>query len=295
MNRAKPLLVSKYEIETDAALREVAERRDVRVCPKVRVADAVKIAGSGLSADEYGYALRAHFDFLVVRDAEGAPEFAVEFDGPKHDTDPDAILRDRHKGTICKKFGLPLLRIDAGFLRRVNNQNTLLGWLIELWYTYNAFNQAQQEGRVPFDEPFCYFSLYEIQPGGRLGEVALDGRARRFLMAAERRRICSAPVPEEVSRWPGPDSDYAESYAILPVPRGLYIFGYARCRMFDFDAGIHPRELACDLAVVDLAEKLQAYCRSERQSVDAEGFKAFRERTKGWLREGMLLSDLPSP
>src|SRR5262245_38456958 len=97
----RPLLVNPFEILTDEALREAAERTGYRVCPKVRIADVLKIDGSGIVDAEYRYALRAHFDFLVTSGERGLPEFAVEFDGPHHDSDLETILRDRMKEALC--------------------------------------------------------------------------------------------------------------------------------------------------------------------------------------------------
>lgn len=42
------------------------------------MADVLQIEGSGVSNEEYGYALKAHFDF-VVADLDSTAEFLVEF------------------------------------------------------------------------------------------------------------------------------------------------------------------------------------------------------------------------
>jgi hypothetical protein len=112
--------------------RRLADRNGARVFPKVRIADVLDIADSGISDREYGYALRAHFDF-VVAETDGTPHFAVEFDGPQHATDRATIQRDALKAALCQRGELPLLRIDAGYLRP-SGRFTLLSWLVELWF-----------------------------------------------------------------------------------------------------------------------------------------------------------------
>ncbi|HZU04334.1 MAG TPA: DUF2726 domain-containing protein [Chloroflexota bacterium] len=83
MDRRKRLL-NEYEEVADELLRQAAERCGARVSTKVRVADALEIANSGLSNEEYSYALKSHFDF-VVSDGNGKAAFAVEFDGRQHE------------------------------------------------------------------------------------------------------------------------------------------------------------------------------------------------------------------
>ena len=75
MDRRKHILVNSYEVSTEAALREIAEKHHVRVHSKIRVADALNVERSGISNEEYSYAFRAHFDF-VITDSEEEPEVA---------------------------------------------------------------------------------------------------------------------------------------------------------------------------------------------------------------------------
>ena len=53
MERRKRINVNQYESLTDAALRQAVEEFGARVCPKVRVADALDISGSGLSDEVF--------------------------------------------------------------------------------------------------------------------------------------------------------------------------------------------------------------------------------------------------
>ena len=76
-------VINFQEAATRRILLKTATRYGAEVFAKMRVADVLGIEGSGLDAALYSYALRAHFDFVVV-DEKFLPLFAVEFDGPSH-------------------------------------------------------------------------------------------------------------------------------------------------------------------------------------------------------------------
>jgi hypothetical protein len=156
VDRRRPLLASSFEQLTDERLAKVAEQHGVRIFPKPRVADALDIYGSGLNDAEYHYALIAHFDFVVGHRSTGLPFFAVEYDGPQHDTDPNAIVNDGMKNTICERLGLPLLRLTAGFLEDVNGYG-ILEWLIDAWFAWEAFG---------FSDDFVPEGVYETGTSG---------------------------------------------------------------------------------------------------------------------------------
>ena len=81
MDRRQPLLLSEGERRADAVLREALEQHGLALDRKVRLASVLQIEKSGLSDDDFSYALRAELDFLVTKGPAGSPEFAVEFDG----------------------------------------------------------------------------------------------------------------------------------------------------------------------------------------------------------------------
>jgi hypothetical protein len=94
----------------------------------------------------------AHFDF-VVYDKCFIPQFTVEFDGPTHG-DSKQRERDRKKDSLCQRFGLPILRINYEYINRKYRDLDLLGWFIESWFLNKGFEEAQQRGDIPNDEPF---------------------------------------------------------------------------------------------------------------------------------------------
>ena len=113
-DRRRKLLVNLGEEQADSTLRDAADKHGVRVFPKLRLADAVNIDRSGLPDELYRYALRAHLDFVIARGTDAQALFAVEFDGPSHESN-EARKRDAMKDEICERLGLPLIRVDADF------------------------------------------------------------------------------------------------------------------------------------------------------------------------------------
>jgi hypothetical protein len=126
MDRRRRILVNPYEEETDTALAVAASKYNARVCPKLRVADALEISQSGLTNEEYSYALRAHFDFVLTQD--GKATFAVEFDGSQHDRNPQTILKDTLKNSICEKLGYAATPDRRGIL--AEGWSILPSWLV---------------------------------------------------------------------------------------------------------------------------------------------------------------------
>lgn len=282
-DRRRPLLVNRHEVAADTALREAAARCGARICPKVRVADALHISRSGLSPDEYSYALKAHFDFVVASAEAGGhlSAFAVEFDGPQHSTDPDARRRDGLKGRICDQLGMPLLRVDAGYLRRLG-RFTLLGWLAELWFMNEAFCDAQRRGQVPQDEVFDYAAVVSAVERGRLVPFPYDP----FRSA----RLGLIRWSDQYRRGPetlyGQDPDgYAVMVEMLRLTDDAVIIGIGRCRSFRFPP-VAPTELAADLAVVDAVEKLERHRRGEHRPARADEAAAWAHRMAQWEERG---------
>lgn len=150
-------ILNRHEAITDRRIKGVAQQNDARVFSKVRLKDVLPVDNSGISRSLYGFALRSHLDFLVT-DLETRPLFAVEFDGPFHDT-PKQQARDRKKNKLCERFELPLLRIKCSYLKPDFRGMDLLSWLLEVWFAGQAFYDAQERGQIPLDEPFIPWAV----------------------------------------------------------------------------------------------------------------------------------------
>lgn len=127
-------------------LKPAADRYGAEVYRKIRIADVVDI--DRLPFDLGGYALKAHFDF-VVTDREHMPQFAVEFDGPGHSTTHDA-----KKDELCRLVDLALFRVDLRSSQDRSGEMSFLGYLVHLWFLALAFREMQDRGELPADEPF---------------------------------------------------------------------------------------------------------------------------------------------
>ena len=309
MDRRKRLLVNGYEEATHRILEDAASKSGARVFPKVRMADALDIERSGITPQQYSYALKAHFDFLVTT-ADYTPQFAVEFDGPQHATDSAVIARDALKNSLCEKLGLPLLRIGAEYLRQVGRFR-LIGWLTEVWFLYVAFCEAQQRGELPEDEIFHYsffLGLGYIEDGRIIEIDTSDASAtlskaetlkqakvrvvttrpydpfiehRAYIQHLHKKGLCSRPVPECIVAW-HPEGHYVAA-AFVELPDGRTVIGNAQCNFSSFPA-VPPLELCEELAVLDAGEKLRKYLKGEYRASSHEEVSAWRGRLSHWRR-----------
>lgn len=279
MSRKK--ILNFHEEATHVILQKVARENGARVFAKIRIADVLEIAGSGISKDEYSYALKAHFDF-VISDTNGEALFAVEFDGPYHDIDKLAMANDAKKNSICKRFNLPLLRITTDFVMRPVGQYTLLGWLAELWFVEQAFKEAQNRGEIDPFEPFNYFSVVsrtESYPGQEILSFPYDlSRPHRlFLKHLYDQGKCKDYIPSIHSTFA--QGAYVRSLALLRVTDRLVITAQAGCRAFDFSP-VMPWELCEELAIIDIGENVKRFMQGTLKAIPIENARLLLQRFK---------------
>lgn len=242
MDRRRKILTNHYEMTVHEAIKDVVEKNNCTVFPKVRVADALDIDRSGIENEAYSYALKAHFDFLIA-DKSSLTKFAVEFDGPSHDT-PEAQRKDDLKNRICEKLGLPLLRITANYLEEENESMSLLAWLIDVWFIFEAFLEAQEAGNILPDESFDYmFSSFDY-----------FRRYRAMLWAAHRDGKLKSPPVTNVHIYDSSSERFIAGH-FLELKDGTFVFGESLCRRNQLYP-VGGDELASELAMVDAVKKL---------------------------------------
>lgn len=188
-------LLNLPESETDRRLREVCEDFGAKVYAKVRVADVLSIERSGIGDEHYGYALQAHFDFLVA-DFEDLPLFAVEFDGSGHAA-PEAQARDRMKNALCERFRLPLLRINRRYLTPRYSNWDLLRWFCTVYFASKAWEEEVTSGRIPPDDAFFDPMFVSVQTKSGTRALELEGQARAELG----RLFRSGDIPSHVPNF----------------------------------------------------------------------------------------------
>jgi hypothetical protein len=150
-------ILNRSEKQTEEQLSPLAAGNGARIFTKLRVADVLEIENSGISSEQYSYALKAHFDFLIC-DKSDLPLFAVEFDGPSHKR-PRQQRNDDLKNSLCDRLGLPLLRINSNHLTKRYRRMAPLAWLVDTWFISRAFDEAQKAGQIPAEEGFDPCSL----------------------------------------------------------------------------------------------------------------------------------------
>lgn len=129
-------------------IRAAIERHGAELHEKVRIADLIDIN----QLDQRGlgtYALQAHFDFVLIDENQKAM-FAIEFDGPGHNS-----ANDPKKDAICQQADLPLLRVYGFEQIREINAMTLTRYLVELVFHARIFWEMRNEGIIPRNEPFA--------------------------------------------------------------------------------------------------------------------------------------------
>jgi len=132
-------------------LQKIASDNALQAFAKPRLSD-VLLKDRYLTPSEYSMYSLAHFDFLLT-DGSYLPVLAIEYDGPRHAEKVQAN-RDVIKNSFCSEAGLPLIRIGANYVVREYRGMTLLRWIVEVIELEKAFDQAQQRGLVPWEEPF---------------------------------------------------------------------------------------------------------------------------------------------
>lgn len=120
-------LFSKRELKAFQTLTELCNKKDLKVCPKVRMGDIVEVKSN--DKNEWSKWFRAlnqrHIDFLIL-DRTNHILLGVEYDDSTHDT-PEARGVDNFKNGCFEKAGLPLARyrsveeIESRFINDIDN------------------------------------------------------------------------------------------------------------------------------------------------------------------------------
>ena len=256
-------IVNQYEEIAYRELQGLAEEYGYDVNVKMRLADVVPVEGSGISSDLFSFALKSHFDF-VVSDPRRDPLFAVEFDGPTHE-EARQQARDAKKDEICKRFDLPLLRINTNHLLKKYNKASLLKWVISAWELQKSFYEAQQRGQIPeeedFDPVFLWHSgktIEEVHPHW----ISLKPRLHFKQLEEEgripRRYTCGFVFTDE--------NDTYHGLEWIDVEGGKVVFAKSAMRAQQFP--LHLGELFHELLTVLLHDKLMDFLKTGEGSVE---------------------------
>jgi hypothetical protein len=287
-----PILVNQYEREVDEKLRALCQRYGYRVHAKVGIRDVVPIRASGLSDDDYGYALKAHFDF-VVTGPDDCAVIAVEFDERHHFTDPAQIARDERKNRIAAHFHLPLVRAGAPSLRQADHR-TLLEWLLEVFLEGQRLRAQQAAHDAGGDEPpeldpgdFNYRTSFEIRDGdwSFVPHDAFAHAREKIGLWQSLGIFRSRRMSPALKGWYGKDARGRDVGRIaLEVEPGLWLSALGRCGLGGLwpyaEGGLYPPIVAQDLALLDLARQLDPWDRGETAAISSEGLEKLTDGLK---------------
>lgn len=244
-------LLNYHEYLTDLSLNATAKRYGVRILPKVRVADALPINNSKISDRWFGFALRSHFDFVVV-DAQTRPLFAVEYDGPSHATSRQRE-RDSIKDSLCDLFHLPILRVNSNHLKPQYRGLDLVTWMVEQWFLAEEFQKAQEEGVVPLDEPFDPSSFLSIQGHRHSFPLWLSLDIRTAIAQLHKEGRCWDPIPSCFVGWDEEGHCHGIGCLRIDSSAGVYAYSGAKKKAFP----VKLSDLVEEVLVFEIWERLQ--------------------------------------
>jgi hypothetical protein len=162
-------------------LQNIASDNNMKVFAKPRLSDIIQKGNTFLTQREFDFYTRSHCDF-VVTDSDFRPLMIIEYDGPLHQTDEKQQERDKIKNELCKRAELGMLRINDRHVTKLYRGMTVLRWIVEVAELEKAFNEAQENGHIPWDEGFDPAFLQPV--GAGLEPVGAGGRFPYWLSAS---------------------------------------------------------------------------------------------------------------
>ena len=109
-----------------------------------KLEDVIEVDGTTLDNQEKKTLRSASLDF-VIYNQESLPEFAVEFDGPCHDSEERKRKSDIRKNRLCCAGGLRLLRIGDSFLTEYE-KSSLLEYVVRRFVDWrNECDEVRKE------------------------------------------------------------------------------------------------------------------------------------------------------
>lgn len=234
-------VMNRFEAAAEKALREGAAQYGARVFTKLSIAQALEIRGSGLSDEEFAFALKAHFDFVVAR--MGRAEFAVEIDGPMHFHDETTQARDAMKDRLSRKLGMPLFRIDITTLQ-AEQQYDLLLRLVRIWYTAEEpSNHRQVVGMVAEDGATG-------APSNGQNSGPLPAAGTSIAIGLSELMTCQTAYKMD-------SLGYYLAATVLQIEDYRFLVGQGRCKVPD-RSPIDGYELAERLSLIDALNRMRA-------------------------------------
>ena len=114
-------LLTKTEYKFYKELKTICDKKDIIICPKVRLEDFISVTSDKERGKYRGYIKSRHVDFLLC-DKDLNIISAIELDDYSHET-KQAIKTDRFKDRLFKQIGIPLNRIKVAsdYSKQIND------------------------------------------------------------------------------------------------------------------------------------------------------------------------------
>jgi len=198
------------------------------------MADILPIENSGIDDSDYHFALSGHFDF-VVADSESEPLFAVEFDGPYHDSDEDQKRRDSIKDKLVEYFNFPLLRVRSTHLQKNYDGWDLLSWIVDVWFMQQEADRMYAAGELPYDFDFDPAFIMSSPEKERRFPYWLGLDAQLAIKALHDSGQIKDMVPSVYVGYDEKDTRRAMAFIRMDDTHGVYVKTAMRRQNFQID------------------------------------------------------------
>jgi hypothetical protein len=136
-------LVHWKELKALDVIERALSQTPYRVCPTVRLSEVLEQEpGDRFVPGDKNFLMTSHFDFVVCRRRDTWPLFAIELDGPSHQT-KQQVERDVRKNRLCARVRFPLLRIGYAELD-THEQITLLEFMLQRFVAWQQKHEKIQ-------------------------------------------------------------------------------------------------------------------------------------------------------
>lgn len=256
----------------------------------MRVADVFRIDGSGISRDDYSFALSYHFDFTMV-DRVYEPLFAVEFDGPGHGgRRPDQRRRqrenDHRKNRLCDHFEFPIVRITSEHITTQYRGLDVLTYFAELWFEMPALMEAHSRGHPAIECDPSLYPRFVVRAPNRKGLLPYSlscDLGLRLSNLYQEGRISS--VPMSLLGWDSEGGWHCLSYLALDKDSYIISENTVYARRFP----IHISDIMYQISTIEVYEGLKRVFRGEE---DAEPLGVLREIKNFFYRKYEIFGNI---
>lgn len=142
MTPKKPNTLQEWRIHKE--FKSVCRKHKLHLSRDVRITDLIPSAENHLSIEDYRFLIHSKFDYAIAP-LNAPPLFLVDFSNPIHYRET-CRRNDEILNSLCNRFRIPLLRINADHLFRHQQHLHLISRLIEIWFGDGTLRKNREEG-----------------------------------------------------------------------------------------------------------------------------------------------------